>query len=125
MRLVNTPSLGTPNTLTCGSTIHSKNAGLVLAALADYGAPVKGATPEDFAGKDKFFQIGVEPVRIDVISDLPGVDFSECWKNRVVADIDGLLVNFISITDLIRNKELVGKPRDLVHFRELKKKFEM
>ena len=102
-----------------------ENAGLVLTALAVYGAPVKGATPEDFAGKDKFFQIGVEPVRIDVISDLPGVDFSECWKNRVVADVDGLLVNFISLPDLIRNKELVGRPRDLVHVRELKKKFEM
>lgn len=102
-----------------------ENAGLVLAALAAYGAPVKGATPEDFTGKDKFFQIGVEPVRIDVISDLPGVDFPECWKNRVVADVDGLPVNFISLPDLIRNKELVGRPRDLGHVRELKKKFEM
>ncbi len=102
-----------------------ENAGLVLAALAAYGAPVKGATPEDFAGKDKFFQIGVEPVRIDVISDLRGVEFSECWTNRVVADVDGLPVNFISLPDLIRNKELVGRPRDLRHVRELKKKFEM
>lgn len=102
-----------------------ENAGLVLAALAAYGAPVKGATPEDFAGKDKFFQIGVEPVRIDVISDLPGVEFPECWKNRVVADVDGLPVNFISLPDLIRNKEMVGRPRDLGHVSELKKKFEM
>ena len=102
-----------------------ENAGFVLTALAAYGAPVKGATPEDFAGKDKFFQIGVEPVRIDVISDLPGVDFSECWKNRVVADVDEVMVNFISLPDLIRNKELVGRPRDLRHVRELKKKFEM
>ena len=102
-----------------------ENAGLVLAALTAYGAPVKGATPEDFADKDKFFQIGVEPVRIDVISYLPGVDFSECSQNRVVADVEGLPVNFISLPDLIRNKELVGRPRDLGHVRELKKKLEM
>ncbi|QQS31781.1 MAG: hypothetical protein IPM50_08780 [Acidobacteriota bacterium] len=102
-----------------------ENAELVLQALAAYGAPVKGATADDFTGTDKFFQIGVEPVRIDVISDLPGVDFSECWENRVVADVDGLSVNFISLPDLIRNKEFVGRPRDLRHVKELRKKMEM
>jgi len=102
-----------------------ENAGRVLAALAEYGAPVKGASPADFAGTDKFFQIGVEPVRIDVISDLPGLDFSESWKKRVIADVDGLRVNFISLPDLIRNKEITGRSRDLEHLRELRKKMEM
>ena len=102
-----------------------ENAERVLTALAAYGAPIQGITADDFTGTDRFYQIGVEPVRIDVISDLPGLDFSDSWKKRVVADVDGLRVNFISLPDLIRNKELTGRARDLEHVRELRKKMEM
>jgi hypothetical protein len=102
-----------------------ENAGRVLLALAEYGAPIHGITADDFTGTDKFYQIGVEPVRIDVISDLPGLDFSECWEKRVVAEVDGLPVYFISLPDLIRNKEFTGGAQDLEHLRQLRKKMEM
>jgi len=102
-----------------------ENAERVFSALAEYGAPVKGLTADDFTGVDNFYQVGVEPVRVDIIMDLADLDFKECWKNRVVADIDGLAANFISLRDLIKNKENTGRPRDLRHARELKKKLEM
>src|SRR5205085_8704253 len=45
-----------------------QNARAVLAALADFGAPIGEVTPADLIEPDVFFQIGIEPVRIDIMT---------------------------------------------------------
>jgi hypothetical protein len=102
-----------------------ENAERVLAALANYGAPVGDLSIEYLTSDDAFFQIGIEPVRIDIIMNLLGSNFDECWKRRHVAEIEGTPVNFIAIKDLIRNKELSGRPMDLVDVERLKKRIEI
>ncbi|MGB7207832.1 MAG: DUF6036 family nucleotidyltransferase [Pyrinomonadaceae bacterium] len=101
------------------------NAERVLAALANYGAPIGDLSIEYLTSDDAFFQIGVEPVRIDIIMNLKGSNFDECWKRKYVAEVDGIRVNFIAIRDLIKNKELSGRPMDLVDVERLRKRIEI
>ena len=45
---------------------------------------------------------------------LPGLDFEEAWERRVEDVYSGQKVAYLSREDLIRNKETVGRPQDLV-----------
>src|ERR1035437_7245474 len=50
------------------------NAQRLFVALAQFGAPTKDIRPSDFIEPDTFFQIGIEPVRIDIMTSVPGLD---------------------------------------------------
>lgn len=102
-----------------------ENAGRVLEALKQYGAPVADLSIEYLTADDAFFQIGVEPVRIDIIMNLLSMNFGECWNRRLVAKTDGMPINFIGIRDLIKNKEASGRPIDLVDVERLKKRIDI
>lgn len=92
----------------------SVNAEAVYAALREFGAPLTGLTPKDFSEVGFFFQMGVPPVRVDIMMGAPGIHFEECWSRRVEVDFDGLPVVFISKEDLIRAKRAAGRPQDLL-----------
>ena len=59
------------------------------------------------------FQIGVAPQRIDVLTSLDGIEFSDAWSARLEAGIGGLEVPVLSREHLIRNKRATGRPQDL------------
>jgi hypothetical protein len=71
-------------------------------------------TPKDFAEEGYFFQMGVPPVRVDILMGIPGAQFEECWNRRAEVDFEGLRVNFISKADLIAAKRASGRPQDLI-----------
>jgi hypothetical protein len=96
-----------------------ENAGRVVAALTDFGAPLGELTAKDFTAKDFYFTIGIAPNRIDIWFDLPGVEFENCWQNRVTGNIGELEVSFISREDLIKNKQAVGRLQDLADVEKL------
>jgi hypothetical protein len=50
------------------------------AVYATLGAPVEGLNPADFAERGSFFRLGREPVAVDILSEIPGVDFSGEWS---------------------------------------------
>jgi hypothetical protein len=69
------------------------------AALAEFGAPLEGIRPEEFADRGSFFRFGRDPRGFDILPDLPGVDFDAAWERRVEGVIDaetGLKAFFIS-----------------------------
>lgn len=90
-----------------------ENARAVYRALAAFGAPMDQVTLADFEHDDTVWQLGVEPLRIDVLTGIEGVTFDEAWPRRAHASIDGLDVPVISRIDLIRNKRTVGRNQDL------------
>ena len=92
----------------------SANAEAVFAALREFGAPLTDLTPKDFSEEGFFFQMGVPPVRVDVLMGIPGINFDGCWNRRMEVDFEGLKVNFISKTDLIASKRAAGRPQDLI-----------
>lgn len=97
------------------------NAQQVFEALAEFGAPVRrdGITPETFRGSQIVYQIGVAPVRIDISTHIDGVKFATAWRKRARGKMFGVNVNFISLKDLIRNKQAVGRRLDLEDLQQL------
>jgi predicted nucleotidyltransferase len=100
----------------------SRNAEAVYDALKEFGAPLIGLTPKDFSEEGFFFQMGVPPIRVDILMGIPGIQFDKCWKRRVEVDFDGLKVLFISKKDLIASKRAAGRPQDLIDAELLERK---
>src|SRR5687767_13180922 len=81
-----------------------ENAERVMAALADFGAPLHDLTVEDLSRPGLIFQIGVEPIRIDVITAIDGVVFEEAWLERVAATFGDQGASVLSRKHLLANK---------------------
>ena len=93
---------------------ESENARRVFSALQRFGAPLSTVTVEDFTNPGLVYQMGRPPARIDIIMRAKGLEFNDCWLNRVESNYDEVQVNFISLRDLIDNKLAVGRPQDLI-----------
>jgi predicted nucleotidyltransferase len=98
-----------------------ENARRLHAALAAFGAPLQhdGITPETFTGEEVVYQIGVAPVRIDIITRIDGVAFGAAWQARIPSTLFGVGVQFISLRDLIANKQASGRGADVEQLRRL------
>jgi hypothetical protein len=90
------------------------NALAVYNALKSFGTPLAGMTEADFSVEGYFYQMGVPPIRVDIMMDIPGIDFESSWQNRNEIDFDGLNIPFISKQDLIVSKKASGRPQDLI-----------
>jgi predicted nucleotidyltransferase len=102
------------------------NASRVFGALKQFGAPIEsdGITAETFTRNEITYQIGVAPIRIDILTQITGVDFSAAWKGRVTGTVFGIPVPFISLDDLIANKRATGRSSDLDQLKHISKKLE-
>jgi len=99
------------------------NAQATYDALAEFGAPLPGIRPEDFADRSSFFRFGRDPRGFDILPDLPGVDFDAAWERRVEGVIDaatGFKAFFISKDDLIAAKLASGRIRDLADVEDIR-----
>ncbi len=89
-----------------------ENAERAYAALRDFGAPLHDLRVEDLATPGVVFQVGVAPLRIDLLTRIDGVEFAAAWPRRVEASFDGLRVPVIGREDLITNKRATGRLQD-------------
>ena len=87
----------------------------MVGALKKFGAPLDhdGITSGTFAEKQVVYQIGIAPVRIDILTEITGVEFPDAWRKRVASTFFGVPVNFISLDDLVANKQALGRSSDL------------
>ena len=97
------------------------NAKRVWAALGQFGVPVDtlGAASGDLARPGLVLQIGLPPRRIDILTELTGVDFESAWRSRVSHRIGSLEIPFLDRETLIRNKRATGRLRDLADVERL------
>lgn len=91
-----------------------ENARRVLAALRAFGAPLHDLEEKDLVHLGTVFQIGVVPCRVDILTEISGVDFDEAWSRRQWFVVDEQRLPFLSREDLARNKRAAGRPKDLV-----------
>jgi len=99
------------------------NAGRVWKALVRFGAPIAalGVSEADLARADSVVQIGLPPRRIDLLTDITGVDFASAWDGRVAARVGTLEVPFLGRSELLANKRATGRPKDLADLAELER----
>ncbi len=95
------------------------NAVKVLRALAEFGAPLHDLSTDDLSGPGLLFQIGVEPLRIDVITAIDGVDFDAAWPRRSIVKFGDVPVPVLAYQDLIENKKAAGRLQDLADVERL------
>ena len=67
------------------------------------------------------FQIGIAPVRVDILMSMDGLTFDEAWPNRKRLDMGGIECWVVAPEDLIKNKESAGRPQDLADVHNLKR----
>ena len=93
----------------------AENAGRVARALVAFGAPLAshGVTAADFARPGTVYQLGLPPSRIDVLTEISGVDYDEAAASSEAVAASGLEFRVPDRATLIRNKKAAGRPRDL------------
>jgi predicted nucleotidyltransferase len=100
-----------------------ENARKTLAALREFfGGAELSYTVEDLIDPQWIVQLGVAPVRIDLLSEIPGfANFEAAWKNRVNAQFGAVNVHYLGLDDLIQAKEAAGRPQDRADVRVLQR----
>lgn len=89
-----------------------ENSKKIYACMKQFGAPLSDISEQTFTEKGIVFQIGMAPRRIDIITRIDGVDFSEAYTAKKVIEVEGLRIPFLSKEDLIKNKLATGREKD-------------
>ncbi|MGJ8652608.1 MAG: hypothetical protein ACSHX8_05000 [Opitutaceae bacterium] len=93
----------------------------LLAALKAFGVP-DGIDGEFFKENGNAFRMGTPPLRIEIITEASGIDFTASYPNKVIIEADGIEIPFIGYEELIKNKRASGRLRDLADLEGLGEK---
>ena len=93
--------------------VNPDNAKRVEAAIRDAGFNPAWLKAELFLRRGGVFRIGVEPLRLEIVTRIDGVEFTPCHAARLETELDGLRVPFLGLNDLKINKTASGRPKDL------------
>ena len=99
--------------------LSPSNATRIVQALEQFGFGSLGLEEQDFLDADTIIQLGYPPRRIDLLTTLLGVDFDTCFSAKVVVDIDEVIVNFIDLENLKKNKRATGRSQDIADVENL------
>ena len=92
--------------------ISEGNAKRIKKAVDGFGMGALNLSADDFLKKGNIIQLGYEPVRVDIITDIAGCDFKQAWKNKKVVNYGQEKVYVVGLEDLIKNKRAAGRKID-------------
>ena len=103
--------------------IHNttENAERVLRALSDFGFGSLGLVISDFVATGNVIQLGVPPVRIDILTSLTGVSWADCENGKVPGTYGSVPVCFLGKEQLVANKRTLGRTQDLADIEAISK----
>jgi hypothetical protein len=90
------------------------NAKRLVKALSAFGYSALAVEEAAFASEDRLATLGVEPLRIDVMTSISGVSFAVAWKGRLTAKLGGVSIPVLGRAEFITNKRASGRPKDLL-----------
>lgn len=99
----------------------ANNAKLILNVIKEFGFENAGIEANDFTIKGRIVQLGVSPVRIDILNEIDGINFSEAYQRIEKFQFGNAAANFISRADIIKNKRSSNRKKDQVDLDELEK----
>ncbi len=99
--------------------MSAENAIKVIKALEQFGLGSLGLQVSDFMEPEQVIQLGYPPVRIDLITTPSGVEFETCYVSKVEVEMEGVVVNFIDLENLKKNKRATGRLQDLADLENL------
>lgn len=90
----------------------AENSRRILDALDEFGFSSLGLTIEDFTTLDQVVQLGVAPVRVDLVTSITAVSWEEAAAGRVEGNYGDVAVHFIGRKEFIINKRALGRKKD-------------
>ncbi|TSA25897.1 hypothetical protein D4R71_04475 [bacterium] len=99
--------------------MSEENVKKITDCLVNFGLSNSEVNGKLFLEKNNIIVIGVEPLRVDFINDIDGVEFAAAWENRIKGKYGSVEVNFISKTDLIKNKLKTKRSEDKLDVEKL------
>ena len=102
--------------------INPLNAARMVTVFNHFGLRQQDINTDLFMDPGKILRIGSEPMRLEVLNQISGVQFDACYKNRKTLEIEGVPVHFLGYSELIKNKQSTGRDKDTADVVELKKR---
>lgn len=99
--------------------IHPENAEKIVDALREFGFDLPELSADLFMKDKQIVQMGIPPVKLEIVTSISGVEFSECYKERVIDTLDGVEANLINLKHLKINKKASGRYKDLADLENL------
>ena len=96
-----------------------KNAAHIMSSLKEFGFGSVGLVAQDFDKPGQVVQLGVPPVRIDIITSITGVSWDEAFSHRIPGKYGEVQVHYIGYEEFIRNKRAIGRKKDLADLEAL------
>lgn len=98
------------------------NAQKVLKVLKDFGFAALDLSINDFSMPDKVVQLGISPVRVDIITSITGLTWEQIAPNRVKGTYGDVPVFYIGKQEFIKNKKAISRYKDLADIEALGEK---
>ena len=96
-----------------------ENAEKILSALDAFGFGALQLHREDFQTPDSVIQLGLPPLRIDIVTSLTGVSWEEADRGKVAGMYGDTPVHFLGKEQYIVNKRATGRMKDLADLEAL------
>jgi len=93
--------------------LSAENAAKLARALREFGFDLPKVKPALFMRKGKIIRMGYEPMRLEILNEIDGVSFQECYRRRRIASLGGLKIDFIALPQLLKNKRATRRQKDL------------
>ncbi|HLM00499.1 MAG TPA: nucleotidyltransferase [Pyrinomonadaceae bacterium] len=90
----------------------SDNARRLVTCLEEFGfAAVAELSEELFIQEKSLVRMGIEPIKIEIVNFISGVEFEEAYKDKIIGVIDEIEVDLISLHHLKINKKASGNTK--------------
>lgn len=95
------------------------NAQSILDALDDFGFGSLDINVMDFSTPNNVIQLGVPPVRVDLLTSITGVTWDDAHANKVAGTYGDISVYYIGLNEFATNKRATGRTKDLADLEAL------
>jgi hypothetical protein len=99
-----------------------KNAQRIMRVLKEFGFSSLELSIEDFQKKDSVVQLGLPPVRIDIITSISGVTWEEADASKEPGKYGKVPVFYIGKKQYVANKRAIGRAKDIADIEALGEK---
>lgn len=101
--------------------VSEENATKMMSVVRDYPIPPGIFSKEHFMaeGPLKGVQFGNPPLRIDILNNIIGMTFNDCYERAYIKTVEDIECKFIDFNDLITAKEISGRPQDIADAKNL------
>jgi hypothetical protein len=97
----------------------SKNAQLIMKVLEELGFSSLELSIDDFKKEDSVVQLGLPPVRIDIITSISGVTWEQADASKEPGKYGEVPVFYIGKNQYVANKRAIGRAKDIADIEAL------